>query len=71
MRGSCRRLNKILRDKSGRGVKRREIWEHISEIELIGRAVRFCIWRISLRSPAQVEGTQVFLPRPERDLESP
>lgn len=44
MRGSCRRLNKILRDKSGRGVKRREIWEHISEIELIGLAVRFCIW---------------------------
>ena len=27
--------------------------------------------RISLRSPAQVEGSQVFLSRPEKDLESP
>ena len=44
MRGSYRRPNKILWDKSGRGVKRRWIGERISEIELIGLAVRFYIW---------------------------
>ena len=27
--------------------------------------------RSSLRSPAQIQGTEVFLPPPEKDLESP